>query len=84
MSQIKYTLFIYNCIQHPKGHRKSILKTYYMDAQNRTSLVPKIGNRAGLGQATPTPFPSQLFESLSHPSPKPGAGQVNVSRSRLQ
>ena len=34
MSQIKYTLFIYNCIQHPKGHRKSILKTYYMDAQN--------------------------------------------------
>ena len=33
-SQIKYTLFIYNCIQHPKGHRKSILKTYYMDAHN--------------------------------------------------
>ena len=49
----------------------------------------RIGNKTGLGRATPTPFPSQSYKSLSHPHPKPGtgrggAGRVNVSRSHLQ
>ena len=37
----------------------------------------RIGNRAGLGGATPTPFPSQLYKSISHPRPIPEARWVN-------
>ena len=45
--------------------------------KNSSSCMIRIGNGAGLGRATPTPFPSQLYKSISHPRPIPGAGQVN-------
>ena len=37
----------------------------------------RIGNGTGLGGATPTPFLSQLYKTISHPCPIPGAGRVN-------
>ena len=38
----------------------------------------------GWGGATPTPFSSQLYKSLSHPRPIPGAGRVNGIPSQYQ